>query len=105
MLSLVEKHAKFILCPRCNYRFKPSEVIPMTSQERKVLEALRELRGSPKSPVGSRMIADHLGYSQRWVQKYLGQLRRLGAVDLPRGRCSGWVEVNGIEVQELLEVA
>jgi DNA-binding CsgD family transcriptional regulator len=91
-----------ISCPRCGYIFKPSEVYIMTEAERLVLETLRDLRQSPFSPVPAKLIADFIGYSPRWVRQHLTNMRRHDVVALPRGRCSGWIEVYALEMSEHL---
>ena len=70
----------------------------MTEAERLVIETLRDLRLSPFSPVSTRLLADFVGYSPRWVREHLTNLRRNGLVTLPRGRCSGWVETHPEQV-------
>lgn len=87
-------------CPRCGYEFRPAELYIMTESERLVVETLQDLRSSPFEPVSTRLIADTIGYSSRWVRGHLTNLRRHGVVCLPRGRCSGWVEVYAKDFQD-----
>ena len=91
-----------ISCPRCGYTFRPSEVYVMTESERLVIDTLRDLRQSPFAPVQAKLIADFVGYSPRWVRQHLTNLRRNGVVTLPRGRCSGWVEVYVVDMSNHL---
>jgi hypothetical protein len=101
----IEEAGRAVKCPRCKHTFKPAEVLPLTEREQMVLDALRTLRRSPQAPVSAQQVADYLYYSSGWARKYLNQLKALGVVDLPRGRCSGWVEVGGVHLDELDEAA
>jgi DNA-binding MarR family transcriptional regulator len=101
----IEEAGRAVECPRCKHTFKPAEVLPLTGREQMVLDALRALRRSPQSPVSVQQIADHLHYSPGWARKHLSSLKALGVVGLPRGRCSGWVEMGGLHLHELDEAA
>lgn len=41
-------------------------------------------------PVPARLLADHLGKSERMARVYLSRLERSGYVQRPRGQRSGW---------------
>jgi hypothetical protein len=101
----VHEAGRAVECPRCKHAFKPAELLPLIEQEEQVLDALRALRHSPQSPVSAQVIADHLHYSSAWASKWLSRLKARGVVGLPRGRCSGWVEVSGVHLHELDEAA
>jgi hypothetical protein len=101
----VHEAGKAVECPRCKHTFKPAELLPLIEQEELVLDALRTLRHSPQSPVSAQLIADYLGFSSSWARKWLRILKARGVVELPRGRCSGWVEVSGVHLHELDEAA
>jgi DNA-binding IscR family transcriptional regulator len=88
-------------CPQCGY-MPEHDVYVMTEIERLVIETLRDVRKSPLSPVSAQVIADCLGYSQDYISRVLGGLRKHGMVCLPRGRCSGWVE--GDVMRELSDI-
>jgi methylphosphotriester-DNA--protein-cysteine methyltransferase len=101
----IHEAGRAVACPRCKHTFKPAELLPLTEQEQMVLDALRAIRRSPQSPVSAQLIADHLHYSPVWARKWLNRLKALGVVELPRGRCSGWVEVGGVHLNEVDEAA
>jgi methylphosphotriester-DNA--protein-cysteine methyltransferase len=101
----IQGAGRAVECPRCKHTFKPAELLPLTEQEQMVLDAIRAIRRSPQSPVSAQLIADHLHYSAGWARKWLSSLKALGVVDLPRGRCSGWVEVGGVHLDALDKAA
>jgi len=88
-------------CPNCGQPIADEDYV-LTEMERLIIETLRDVRRSPLSPVSSRLLADHLGYSQQYIQEHLTKLRRRGIVSLPRGRCSGWIE--GDVLRELAQI-
>ena len=101
----IHEARRAVECPRCKHTFKPAEVLPLIEQEQWVLDAIRAIRRSPQSPVSAQLIADHLHFSPAWASKWLSRLKARGVVALPRGRCSGWVEVGGVHLDKLDKAA
>jgi len=89
-------------CPRCGYPDDKTDYV-ITEMERLVIETLRDVRKSPLSPVSAQVLADVLGYSQKYISEVLTGMKSRGLVCLPFGhRCSGWLE--GDVMRELADI-
>lgn len=66
-----------------------------------ILAELRDLNRW-RGPVPGSVLADFVARPERTVRWWLRRMERMGLVERPRGRCSGWVVRMGVPMQEVL---